>query len=478
YFKTVTMEMLEEGRQFALRKAQKVLFPGRYRTPAINDVPFGDPIQRCRIPRDYIMHLPGEMTVAADGHITFDYDGASSNGYHSNNASWACSLGNHIYTLLQDVYYDGMFNNGLEDSFTLNIPPNSCNNASIEYACSAWAAAILSVSACVTHNLAMAYYATGFREEGFAAKAGTMAILAGGIDQLGLPFAVMNFEMNCSGMGASYCQDGLHGCNAPWNPESNLTDSEMFEHVWPLIWLGRGIQMDGGGFGRHRGGASIESLYVIEHDVGFVESGAIGSMDKVPVWGMMGGYPAPTRYKYALVDTDYADRVANMSPLPHGEGEDPANPLFAELINGTLKRYPGQQSSDQYKRYDILHQFSAGGGGWGDPIERDPQAVADDVALKVTSLYTANNVYCVALDPDTLEVDFTKTEVLRKEMRKKRLGRGISVAEYKKQTREKILANDIQPVPKSTYNDCFSRSEKFLNEFKEYWNLVDEFRGF
>lgn len=478
YFKTVTMEMLEEGRQAALRKAQKVMFPGRYRTPGINDVPFAAPIQRIRIPKDYIMHVPCEMTVAADGYITFDYDGVSSPGYHSNNASWACTLGNHIYTLLQDVCYDGMFNNGMEDAFTLKIPENSCNNSGIEYACSAWAAAILSVSACVTRNLALSYYATGFREEGFACKAGTMAMLAGGIDQYGLPFAVLNFEMNCSGMGAQYNVDGLHASNAPWNPESNLSDSEMFEHIWPLIWLGREILMDGGGYGRKQGGASISSTYVIEHDIKFIESGAIGSMDKVPVWGMMGGYPTPTRYKHALVDTDYPERVAQQLPLPHGEGDDPADPEFARLLNGTLKRYPGQQSADQYKRYDILHQTSGGGGGWGDPIERNPEEVMRDVKMKFTSQRTAADIYCIVWDAQTMEVDFKATEAKRQKMRKKRLEQGIPAQEYKKGIRARIMAGDMPPVPKDTYNDCFSRSEKFLNEFKEFWELDDSFRGF
>lgn len=478
YFKTVCMEMIEEGRQSAIRKIRTVLFPGRYRSITHYDIPFADPMQRIRIPKDYMMYMPMEMTIDAEGRMIFDMEGITSAEFHSNNSSWPCTLGNMIYTLLQDCFYDGMYNNGMEDAFTVKLRENSCLNVGKEYACSIWASAGLTAAMNLTRCLAMAYYAMGYREEGFASKGGTGAILVGGIDQFGLPFGIMNFEMNCSGMGASHCLDGLHAAGAPWNPEANLSDAEMFEHVWPLIWLGRNLLKDGGGFGRKQGGTSISSLYVIEHDVKFIESGGMGSYEKCVGGSLMGGYPAHGRYKYALVDTDYKEKVMAMAPLPHGEGDDPANPEFAQLLKGTLKRYPAQHATDQYKRYDILHQFSHGGGGWGDPIERDPQAVVDDLKMDVISEYTARNIYCVAWNPETMEVDYQKTEALRREMRQKRLQRGIPVSEYKRWARERILAGDMPPVPKASYNDAFAHSEKFLKEFREYWNLPESFKGF
>jgi acetone carboxylase alpha subunit len=371
-----------------------------------------------------------------------------------------------------------MFNNGLEDSFILKIPENSAVSAGIEYACSAWEVAIALAGSSLTRNLATAYYATGFREEGFSNKAVTCSLFGGGVDQFGQQFGVMIFEMGCSGMGAMSNHDGLHAPNATWNPEANLADTEMFEHVWPILWLGRGVLKDGGGFGRRQGGASIESLYVVEHDLKHIESGNIGSLDNVSWWGIMGGYPASPRYKYAVVDTDYAERVAKQLPLPHSEGDDPANPDFATLLKGTLKRYPGQQSSTIYKRYDILQQTSGGGGGWGDPIERNPEDVIDDLVNGFTSEYTASNVYCVVWDPAAMKVDYEATEAKRRETRTKRLERGIPTKDYLKNEKKKIEAGIMPSVPKDMYNDCFERSEKFLREYKEFWELGDSFQGF
>ena len=476
YFKTVTMEMIEQGRKAALTKSKTVMFPGRYRTPVLYDTPFDQP--RIRIPRDYLAHINGEMTVEADGHIIFDYDGTSSAGFYPNNSSYPCTNGQHIYTLLQDVFYDGMFNNGLEDAFTLKVREGACNAASIEFACSGFATAIASVGSSVTRNVAHSYFAMGYREEGFSNKAMTTPMSAGGVDQFGNQYGVLIFEMNCSGHGAMSNSDGLHAANAVWNPECNLSDAEMFEHVWPLMWLGRNILKDGGGYGRKQGGGCIESTFVVEHDIGFLESGANGSQDTVPLWGIMGGYPAPTRYKYIMVDSDYYDKIHQFKPIPHSEGDDPSDPDFSKMLNGNLKLYPAQQPADQFNRYDIIHQTSGGGGGWGDPIERDPQSVIDDIKMHFTSEWTAKNVYCVAWNQDTMEVDIPKTEEMRREMRKNRLNRGIPVSEYKQHIRNQILAGDIPKNPKETYNDCFKYSEKFLNEFRQYWSLDESFKGF
>ncbi|MGI5912744.1 MAG: hydantoinase B/oxoprolinase family protein [Syntrophomonadaceae bacterium] len=475
YFNTIMYEMLEEGRRSAVNKFAKVMFPGTYRCSTFYDIPNGDPIQRCRIPEDVIEHTPLEMTVEADGHIIVDWDGVSAPGYHANNASFPCSLGNHIYAFLQDVVYDGMFNNGLEDSFELKIPENSYTNPDKEFACCAWEAAVQSMSA-LSQCISNSYYTMGYREEGISSQAMTGCLFAGGKDQYGNQFSVMNFEMTCSGMGAQSNLDGLHASHACWNPEANIADCEMLEHAWPLLWLGRGILKDGGGFGRKQGGSSVSSLYVVEH-VDQLESGSYGSNDYT-VWnGMMGGYPAPARYRYCVIDTDYKERVDKQLPLPHGEGDDPTNPDFVKYLNGKLVRYPGQMSSDRFKRYSVLFMPGGGGGGWGDPLARDPEAVIYDIKMDFTSEWTAKNVYGIVWDPDTMKVDYAATEAKRQEMKNQRLQRGIPTKEYYEKERAKVLAGDIPPIPKKCLNECLKRSEKFMKEYREFWQLDDSFQG-
>ena len=133
-------------------------------------------------------------------------------------------------------------------------------------------------------------------------------------------------EMNSSGAAAASNKDGLDASNAVWNPEANLSDIEPFEPIWPLRWLGRGIQTDGGGSGKHRGGNTIASLYVIEPPIEFIESGAFMSGDKVFLSaGTMGGYPAAARYRYTMRDTNFAEAAEKQLPLPHEEGDPVAS---------------------------------------------------------------------------------------------------------------------------------------------------------
>jgi N-methylhydantoinase B len=64
---------------------------------------------------------------------------------------------------------------------------------------------------------------------------------------------------------------------------------------------------------------------------------------------------------------------------------------------------------------DTVVSQSAGGAGVGDPVERDPEAVKMDVKNELVSLKAAENVYKVALDPVTLEIDYQRTKALRRQ---------------------------------------------------------------
>jgi N-methylhydantoinase B len=64
---------------------------------------------------------------------------------------------------------------------------------------------------------------------------------------------------------------------------------------------------------------------------------------------------------------------------------------------------------------DSIHFQSAGGGGYGNPLERDPEAVEADVFNGYVSVEQAKADYGVAIDPVTLKVNFKETQKLRDE---------------------------------------------------------------
>jgi N-methylhydantoinase B len=65
------------------------------------------------------------------------------------------------------------------------------------------------------------------------------------------------------------------------------------------------------------------------------------------------------------------------------------------------------------KTGDVLVKHSSGGGGVGNPAERDPDMVREDVENELVSITTAKEVYRVVINPDTLQVNEKATKALR-----------------------------------------------------------------
>jgi len=63
--------------------------------------------------------------------------------------------------------------------------------------------------------------------------------------------------------------------------------------------------------------------------------------------------------------------------------------------------------------HDILVKHSSGGGGVGDPAQRDPEMVREDVENELVSLAAARDIYRVAIDPDSFRIDVEATKALR-----------------------------------------------------------------
>jgi N-methylhydantoinase B len=93
----------------------------------------------------------------------------------------------------------------------------------------------------------------------------------------------------------------------------------------------------------------------------------------------------------------------------------------ALLPAGVPERIPLPEGS-------LLVDYVAGGGGFGDPIDRDPQAVLRDIGRGWTSVETAKRIYGVILTSGETSVDVAATEALRNEIRgaRKKSGQPIS----------------------------------------------------
>ena len=69
---------------------------------------------------------------------------------------------------------------------------------------------------------------------------------------------------------------------------------------------------------------------------------------------------------------------------------------------------------------DLVRIHTAGGGGWGDPLEREADQVLDDVLDGFVSIEAAQNSYGVLIDPVTMAIDQRGTTAMRKDLRNSR----------------------------------------------------------
>jgi len=474
YFKDAVHEYIEDTIRATKEKARRVLFPGKYRAVAFYDVTLASQPVRAG---DTLEHLPLEMTVDKKGNITLDFDGLSSPGQHPANSSHMCSEGNVFCAFLQNLFYDSRYNEGTAIAVDMNIPLGTvCNPENIFYATNMWMPGYMLGSACWCNAVARAYYARGYREEVHASNPIPPGTTSGGTDQYGRQFGGLYTECTCPGQGALAIMDGLDYAYAHFNPEADMADVEALEQQYPAVYLGRSIHIDSGGFGKYRGGNGNLTLRFVENTP-FLQMGSFAGGTRVHTTpGIMGGYPSATEYKNIARNTNLKDLIDKKAPLPHREGADPSNPEMMQLLKADFEfGLDVNYVSREIKKYSIYQHQLLGGGGFGDPIERDPKLVARDLEDESITLRTAKAIYCVDIDPETLEIDYEKTEKLREEMREARKKRMIPVKEYIKHEREKISKGNIPKISKEMYNDVLAKSEKFAKEFREFWNLPDDF---
>src|SRR5205814_240484 len=164
--------------------------------------------------------------------------------------------------------------------------------------------------------------------------------------------------------------------------------------------------IDSGGAGKFRGGLSAESCF-IPHRTESITQDTLSSGNAIPTSpGMMAGYPGSVNvYKFKRA-TDIFERL--------GERRIPGD--IAELKGEEVTLALRQENFIQ-KPDDVYAVIWSAAGGFGDPLERDPEKVRDDVIdQRSVSAEAARGLYGVVIASDG-RVDAQATSMLRAERR-------------------------------------------------------------
>lgn len=182
------------------------------------------------------------------------------------------------------------------------------------------------------------------------------------------------------GMGAGKDNDGNYVYIFPANGAN--TPVEIFESDTPLIVESRELLADSGGVGTMKGGLGKREVFRVPDDqhapIPPVNLGIQAGRYIYPAEGLFGG-KSGTKAQF--------------------------------LVNGV----PGNSYGlTQLKPGDTVIMDAPGGGGYGNPLERDPDMVLNDVREGYVSFECARADYGVVIDPDTLTIDMEGTKTLRR----------------------------------------------------------------
>lgn len=196
-------------------------------------------------------------------------------------------------------------------------------------------------------------------------------------------------------------------------------------------------------------------------------------------WGLMGGYPAATGYRFEAHQTGLKERIALGDSLPLGADANPDLPDYENHLNAgaTVKR--DQQcmtTEDCYENYDLYLNYLRGGPGFGDPLDREIDAIAKDLNGALLLPEYAQKVYGAVATKDAngvWTVDAKQTALQRLEIRRQRLARSIPTQEWMKEERERILTKNASLQVQHMFATSFGLSKKFEQQFRDFWHLPE-----
>ena len=232
-----------------------------------------------------------------------------------------------------------------------------------------------------------------------------------GKDQWGENYGYILVDPIGGAIGAFSTGDGISTGGQARTPICKMPNVEHTEQDFPVLFLYRKEMTDSGGAGKFRGGLSAESCF-IPHNTEKIIHDTLSSGNATPTaTGMMGGYPGATNGYRFKRSSDVLERMADSHLV-----ED-VDDLSGEDVTLGLRQIEFLQTAS-----DVYAVLCSAAGGFGDPLDREPESVRADVEQYSVTAEAAKQIYGVVLAEGA--IDMSATEALRNERRAQRKGNG------------------------------------------------------
>jgi N-methylhydantoinase B len=375
---------------------------------------------------DFVSHTIYPITVrltVSGSELFFDFSGTAGQAPSLINCSRSGLKGAVMAALLMQLVPDIPFNAGVmrpvrvfSEGGTINdcVPPAP---VSLATAMAAWRT--VDVVSGVLTRAVDASPSKFLRDRATACWGGTwpVYVLSSVSDQYGQYSVFLNMDGSGEGSGALRGVDGARGSSILL--AGRVPSVEAHELTEPNLYVSRRIWADSAGAGQWRGGWTFQEVVTPWGEKTADQSGTFcTSRNAVPTPGAFGGYPGSGVFYGVVEGADIAGQI-DKGGLP--SWEDLAIEESIEILEAK-EVWEGRRQLR--KGNDALVMTFAAGGGFGDPLERDPRAVLADVEEGIVSSDAARQVYGVELDAGdggTLELDLARVEERRAAMRADRL---------------------------------------------------------
>jgi acetophenone carboxylase len=374
--------------------------------------------------------VKGCCTLIKKGdNLTFDFSGTSPETPGPYNAFKHTMIAHSAMYLYGFPFHDLPLSAGIWESIDFVVPRGTCLNANPEAAV-ANSVLVCSLAMCLTQlTMSKLLYASGALDPATAPYGNNgEAYAMSGTNQWGTPFTdLLSFPLNCEGGGARHNADGVDAWGFPWGPWGRGPDVEEEEDEKPHVHLFQNILTNSGGHGKFRGGNGITVAWLVRGVPQTVYQSIVKSSRVQALQSFFGGYPPPP-HPGILVKNSNAVRL--MTSGDRNIPRDVYELIQEKILDGEYVVTTNLRAARTYEEGDIFVGCSHGGVGYGDAIERDPQAVMQDLRGKIISGWVVRNVYHVVYDPVNLNVDEEETAKKREDVLRTRREMGIGYKDF------------------------------------------------
>ena len=347
-----------------------------------------------------------------DDELIFDMSGSSPQAPGFINCARGGLMGALLTALIPILAPDILWNEGILRPVTVYSPEGLVCNPTWPAPVSS--ATVSGVWACMDVGVAtlarLASCSPKLRAEAPAVTKGSMMCFTiHGRDRDGAPYGNFLLDSMAGGGGAYVDHDGLDASGDFDVPRPTIANVEAIEGAGPILYLYRSFVPDTAGPGRRRGGASL-GVAVTPHDTEELRAMLIGHGCEVPnSAGLFGGL----------------EGSCNECAVAEGDG---AEPPVGRITDHESLQTAGFRVTDlgpkpgffPLRAGSVFSYSFMGGGGFGDPIDREPELVLADAEAGFVSVESAERHYGVVVRHGA--VDRAATEARRRAIRRERLG--------------------------------------------------------